>query len=111
MELNVERVKKNVAASTTEDLLDRATVFRNGMEPAALMIIDAELQRRGVTPDEIHTHWETKRADVLMVGDVARRRSFCDRPAVVRGWGWHWFWGRVPLFPRLFLYCDIHRRR
>jgi hypothetical protein len=111
MQMNLERVRQNVAKATTEDLLDRCTVYRAGMEETALPIIDAELRRRGVTADEIHTHWETKRASVLMSGPTARRCSFCERPAVSRGWAWHRLWGKIPLFPRIFLFCEEHGRR
>ena len=34
--LNLDRVQANVRKADLEDLLDRATVYRNGMEPAAL---------------------------------------------------------------------------
>ena len=49
METNLDRVRANVQAASTEDLLDRATVYREGMEPEALDLIEAELRRRGVT--------------------------------------------------------------
>ncbi|HEV3146803.1 MAG TPA: hypothetical protein VGZ47_23150 [Gemmataceae bacterium] len=109
MKMDLDRVRENVTKASTEDLLDRATVYRNGMERAALEIIDAELHRRGVTPAEIQEHWETKRANVLTVDSVARRCSFCDRPAVYRRWGIHWLWGTIPtLIPRLYQYCELH---
>ena len=109
MKLELDRVRKNVTGASTEDLLDRATVYRNGMEPAALEIIDGELHRRGVTPADIHAHWEIKRANVLTVDQVARSCSFCDRPAITRRWGIHWLWGRIPtLLPRLYQYCEVH---
>jgi len=109
MKLDLDRVRRNVAEATTEDLLDRATVYRNGMEAAALEVIDAELRRRGITPDEIQTHWETKRANVLNFGDVARCCSLCERPAITRRWGVHWFWGKLPTFiPRLYYLCEVH---
>jgi len=109
MKLELDRVRKNVTEASTEDLLDRATVYRQGMEPEALEIIDGELHRRGVTPADIHTHWEIKRANVLSDNQVARRCSFCDRPAISRGWGFHWLWGRIPtLLPRLYQYCEVH---
>jgi hypothetical protein len=111
MQMDLDRVRQNVAKATSEDLLDRATVFRPGMEPHALAIIDAELRRRGVTADEIQSHWETKRADVLMNGSTARQCSFCARPAVSRGWAWHRVWGKIPLFPRLFWFCAEHQKR
>ena len=34
--LDLERVQANVRKADMEDLLDRATVYRNGMEPDAL---------------------------------------------------------------------------
>jgi hypothetical protein len=109
MKLDLDRVRKNVTDASTEDLLDRATVYRNGMEPAALEIIDAELRRRGITSADIHDHWEIKRANVLTVDQVARRCSYCDRPAVTRRWGIHWLWGTIPtMIPRLYQYCDMH---
>jgi hypothetical protein len=109
MKLDLNRVRENVTQASTEDLLDRATVYRNGMEAAALEIIDAELRRRGVTPADIHAHWEIKRANVLTADQVARRCTFCDRPAVTRCWGFHWLWGRLPTpIPRLYHYCEVH---
>src|SRR5689334_10919039 len=36
LELDLERVRASVGESATEDLLDDATVYREGMEPAAL---------------------------------------------------------------------------
>jgi hypothetical protein len=79
------------------------------MEKAALEVIDGELRRRGVTPADIHAHWEIKRANVLTVDQVARRCTFCDRPAVSRRWGIHWLWGGIPTFiPRLYQYCEMH---
>src|SRR3954453_4314818 len=45
--LDLDRVRQNVLRATDEDLLDRATVYRRGMEAAALDIIDAELAERG----------------------------------------------------------------
>lgn len=110
MELNLDRVRRNVASATTEDLLDRITVYRAGMEPAAREIIIAELTRRGMTANDVHSHWESKRADVLMRGDVAVPCSFCDRPAVERRWGWHKWWGIVPVMPWRFYYCAEHRK-
>ena len=108
MKLNLERVRKNVAEAATEDLLDRVTVLRDGMEPAALEIIKAELTRRGVSPDDVQIHWESKRANVLPGSGVAPQCSFCDRPAVSTGWDWHRLWGKVPIFPRTFRYCEVH---
>lgn len=110
MIFDLKRVAENVRRADTEDLLDRVTVYRGGMEPAALDLIRGELDRRGVTADDILDHWENRRAMVLLRDDgTARRCSFCDRPAVLRARGWHRVWGRIPVFPRYFTYCDQHR--
>ena len=108
MQINLERVRKNARNSTTEDLLDRITVYRAGMEAAAIEIIETELDRRGVGEADIRRHGES-RSGTIKAGEVAQRCSFCDRPAVVRAWGWHRLWGRLPLFTRRFVYCDVHR--
>jgi hypothetical protein len=118
MEFDPERVRQNVRRATTEDLLDRATVYRSGMEPEALEIIEGELQDRGVYRDKIRAHAARREQEVLPAPDgVALTCSFCHRPAVARGWGWHWLrlmiWGKrrpvVPVFPRYFSYCEEHR--
>jgi len=107
-ELNLDRVRDNVAKATTEDLLDRATVFRAGMEPAALAIIDEELKRREVTSTLIQHHWENRRSNVLSQDAVAQRCSYCERPAIVQRWGWFKLFRRLPLFPWRTRLCDEH---
>ncbi len=110
MRLDLDRVRQNVQKATTEDLLDRATVYRLGMEPAALEIIDAELEERGYTARDIEDHARDRGETVLMTADgVAARCSFCFKPATSEGWGWHHMWGKLPLWPRFFRYCDDHR--
>ena len=109
MDFNVERVRRNVRQASTEELLDRLTVYRTGMEPAAIEVIEAELDRRGVGAEQVRQH-AGRRADVLTACGIARRCSRCDRPAVQRRWGWHRLWGRVPVFPRPYLYCEVHRK-
>lgn len=110
MRFDPERVRENVRQATTEDLLDRVTVYRPGMEPAALAIIEAELERRAVSRDAIEAHAAERSQTVLTQADgVALRCSYCERPAIVQGWGWHWMWGRIPVFPRFFSYCEAHR--
>lgn len=109
MQFDIRRVAENVRRAEDEDLLDRATIYARGMEPAALDLIRAELGRRGVTADDILDHWERRKAVVLVRADgTVVRCSLCDRPAVARGRGWHRLWGRIPVFPRLFSYCDRH---
>ena len=110
MRLDLDRVRQNVQRATTEDLLDRATVYRLGMEPAALEIIDAELDDRGFSAQDIEDHARARGERVLMTADgVAARCSFCFKPATSERWGWHAFWGKVPLWPRFFRYCEDHR--
>lgn len=110
MRLNLKAIAENMRRAGTEELLDRVTVFRAGMEPAAVDLIEGELSRRGFGPDEIADHDRRRRETVLFHPDgTALRCSFCNRPAVVQARGWHRLWGRVPVFPRLFAYCDVHR--
>lgn len=109
MDFDLKRVAAYVRGAETEELLDRVTVYRAGMEPAALDLMEMELDRRGVTRDEIAEHDRVRRASAILLPDgTAVRCDFCDRPAVVRTWGWHRLWGRVPVFPRVFAYCGRH---
>ncbi len=118
MELDLERVRENVRAATDEDLLDRVTVYRAGMEPAALEIIEAELRRRGHSAEDIDDHAYQRNGVTLWRADgTARSCSECRRPAVDGDWGWHWLrvmaWGKrrrlIPLVPRYLYYCEKHR--
>ena len=97
----------NARQATTEDLLERVTVQRAGMEPEALEIFEDELRRRGVGREQIEA---ARRPTIAGAGGFAAACSFCRRPAVAQGWGWHRLWGRVPVFPRRFNYCEEHRR-
>ncbi len=81
-----ERLAVNVRSASTQDLLDRATLYRDGMEPEALELIEEELRRRGLTAAQQVDH----------------------ALAVSRGWGWHRLWGKVPLFPRRVTLCAEH---
>ena len=104
-----ERVLANVRHAETEDLLDRITAYRAGMEPAAIAIIETELRDRGVTPAEIAAHDARCRQETIYLQDgTAARCHFCHNPAVAQGWGWHYLWGNVPVFPRFFRYCREH---
>jgi hypothetical protein len=110
LRFDAERVLMNVRASETEDLLDRVTAYRAGLEPEAVMIIERELRLRGVTEEEIEAHAEWCRREVVFDPDgVAYKCSFCHRPAVAQTRGWQLLLGLVPLFPRLFSYCPDHR--
>lgn len=110
MLFDIEKVKRNVRQAETEDLLDRITVFRTGMEPAAIEVIEEELRRRGVSEGEVHSHEaERLKSTHLLHDGTAARCTFCHRPATAEGWGWHKLWGVVPVFPRFCYYCDQHR--
>ncbi|MFO0823634.1 MAG: hypothetical protein U0792_11045 [Gemmataceae bacterium] len=107
--LDLRRVAEFIRKAETEELLDRVTVYREGMEPAALDLMEGELDRRGVTRDEIAEHgrnrWETA---IRLPDGTALRCSFCNRPAIVQARGWTRLLVVVPLFPRVFAYCEVH---
>ncbi len=110
--LDLRKVAAYVRRADTEELLDRVTVYRSGMEPAAVDLMENELSRRGGSRAQIEDHDRTRRAvAILLGGGTAQRCSFCERPAVLRAWGWHRLWGWVPVFPRRFAYCQAHRPR
>jgi hypothetical protein len=109
MRLNLRIVAGNIRRATTEELLDRLTVYRPEMEPAALDLMEGELARRGVTPDQIEDHDRERRETAIFLSDgTAVRCSVCNRPAVSRGRGWFRLLGVIPVIPRLFAYCDVH---
>ena len=109
MKFDLKRVAEFIRKAETEDLLDRVTVYREGMEPAALDLMEGELDRRGVSREDIAEHDQARRETAIMLADgTALRCNYCDRPAVVRRWGWHRLWGRVPVFPRVFACCEAH---
>lgn len=110
MLFDLERVKANVRQATTEDLLDRVTVYRAGMEESALEVIEDELRARNIRWADIQAHGERRRQETQLLPDgTAVRCSNCHRPAVAEGWGWHRLWGLLPLFPRFYHYCSEHR--
>jgi hypothetical protein len=109
MEMNLDRVRANVQAASTEDLLDRATVHRDGMEPEALAIIDEELRARGVTPGEVFDHaQEREKLAMAGPGGIPLRCWRCSRPAVAQGWRWQRLWGVLPVFPKWVGMCEEH---
>jgi hypothetical protein len=112
MLLNVERMKANVRQAETEDLLDRITIFRGGMEEIALAYIEEELRRREIARLDIEAHEEMRRLNpILMRGGFPARCGKCFRPAVERVVDWHWVYGLIPLFWRSYYYCEQHRPR
>ena len=112
MRFDLRRVAEYIRRADTEELLDRVTVYREGMEPAALDLMEGELDRRGVTREQIAEFDAMRRATAIMLSDgTARRCSRCDRPAVARRWAWHRMWGVVPVFPMVFAFCGKHDPR
>jgi hypothetical protein len=110
MDFNLRRVAAFIRKADNEELLDRVTIYRGGMEPAALDLMEGELDRRGVSRDAIMEHQQERlRTAILLPDGTAMRCSFCNRPAVVRGRGWHRLFRRVPVYPRVFAYCAGHR--
>jgi hypothetical protein len=110
MRLNLQRVSEDVARALTEDLLDRITVYRAGMEPEALELVDAELRHRGVPLAAIEAHEAHRRRAMLTGPDgLPVKCERCWRPAVVEVWQWHRLWKIVPIFPRRRSYCEEHR--
>jgi hypothetical protein len=107
--LDLERVRANVRSADMEDLLDRATVYRNGMEPEGLELIDAELRARGVDASAVAAHRERRAATLYEANGLAVKCGRCFRPAVARKWGWHCLWGVLPVFPRQLAFCAEHQ--
>jgi hypothetical protein len=107
-QFDIERVRVNVQKATTEDLLDRITVYRSALDPQAIETIIEELRRRNVSADEIVAH-EQARGEVLCDDSgTPRVCSNCLKPAVISGWGWHRLYGKIPIFPRTFYWCAEH---
>ncbi len=112
LRFDADRVRRDAERANTDDLLDRVTVYRAGLEPEAISLIEDVLRARGVTAADISRHGEERAPVVRALPDgTARPCSFCWRPAVAEGWGWHRMWGVLPLFPRYRYYCEQHRPR
>lgn len=108
---DLNRVRANVQNATTEDLLDRITVYREGMEAEAVTIIEEELRQRDVSTEQIENHRQARAQHTLHDPDgLPLTCSRCQRPAIQLTWGWHYLWGKLPVFPRKLAYCEQHRR-
>jgi hypothetical protein len=109
MDWDREKLLLNIRNADTDDLLDRATAYRANMEPEAVELIEIELRRRGITAASIATHAEACQTECLFDADgTAKMCSFCRRPAVTEGWGWHRILQKVPVIPRWLRYCKDH---
>jgi hypothetical protein len=56
MQAQIDRWKANATGAKSEELLDRVTVLRAGMEAEALEVIEDELRSRGVTDEQVEKH-------------------------------------------------------
>jgi|SRR6516165_4559162 hypothetical protein len=111
LKLDLEKTCTEIGHADTEDLLDRVTAYREGMEADTIDLIEQELQRRKVGPAEIKARMAAcQRYCVFDAAGVALSCSLCRRPAVTEVVGWHRLWGVVPLFPRRMRYCKTHWR-
>jgi hypothetical protein len=116
MSLELHAVALFIRRADTEDLLDRVTVYRDSMEPAAVDLMENELWRRGLTPEQVARHAESRgevvrRADGSAVRCTHRDRSrgfYCDRPAVSVRWQWFRLWGKVPVLKWPLPRCEEH---
>jgi hypothetical protein len=109
MHFNPTQVLTNARGATTDDLLDRVTVFRAGMEPEALDLFEMELRRRGVTTQQIELHARQYENCLRAPDGTALVCSRCRKPALIERWGWHRLWGVLPVFPRRVRYCNEHQ--
>ena len=127
---DADRLQSDITHADLDDLLDRVTVYRAGMEPRAIALIEQELERQAITHQMIRDHDDWCRRNVIYLSDgTAAKCTFCYEPAVQQGWGWYrwsfslpwlrrvigsrgWAEGSkrwsVPLFPYRFRYCRRH---
>src|SRR5262245_7833765 len=109
MELDLEQVWANARRSSTVDLLDRVTIYREGMETEALAIIEAELNSRGVDWKQIAAYEEFRKADCLRSSDgTPLQCSRCRQPAVVRRQTWRYLLRFLPFVRLNRLFCREH---
>lgn len=109
MHLPLKEIATYTRRASTEELLNRVTIYREGMEPAALDLMEGELDRRGVTRAQIAEYDAQQQTVVLRRPDgSARRCEKCDRPAVHQHRRWHRVYGLVPVFRRTLYSCGEH---
>ena len=83
MQLDLEKVRIYAKKADNRALLDRVTVFQQGMEPAAIEIIKIELFQRGISPSDISQH-ESIYKDLVIRGSEGMPRlcKKCALPAI-----------------------------
>jgi hypothetical protein len=88
MALDLQPVAEYIRRADTEELLDRVTIYRDDMEPAAVDLMENELWRRGLTRERVADHAADRRKGLLWDPDGrVVRCAYCDRPAVSKRWG------------------------
>jgi hypothetical protein len=109
MSFDLEKVRANVREAETADLLDRATVWREGIVPEVLDVIEAELCRRGVRAKELEEHARRRAGNMILRRDgLPAVCYYCSKPAVMRRWVWGRMWRIGPPFPRRACVCEEH---
>ncbi len=109
MEWDEQKVLMNIRKADTDDLLDRITAYRLGMELDAIEMIERELHDRGVSTGEIEDHQAACERDCIYLPDgTAAMCSFCHKPSVAQGRVWWKIWWTVPILPRRVYYCAAH---
>lgn len=112
MEWDLQKVVANICQADTDDLIDRITAYRAGLESEAIEMIENELQRRSVSEAEIQVYRQQCQTECLFHTDgTAKMCSFCRKPAVTEKWGWHRLLDKIPLLPRRMRYCKEHQTR
>jgi hypothetical protein len=107
--MNPDVTLRHARQASQAELLDAVTVFREALESEAVEMMEAELARRGVGPDEIHAHHRELRHRVLRdAKGLPLRCCRCDRAAVAQRPGWHKLLGLIPVLPRIYPYCEAH---
>lgn len=109
MNFDPKRVAENVREADTEDLMDRITVYRSGMEPAAIGLIEDELSRRGVSDRKIRAHASHIGETAMLDGTgLVIRCMKCQAPAVSLEWRMYRLLELIPVFPMHMPLCEEH---
>jgi hypothetical protein len=112
--MDVDRIREDARRTSTENLLDRVTIYRGEMEPAAIDVLRSELEARGVSSAAIEAHAVLREKAGLSRhpdGTVVRC-SFCPRPAIAHRRQWYRLWGWfLPLFPKVVHLCKEHEEQ
>src|SRR5262245_9599494 len=101
--MDLARIREDAQRTSTENLLDRVTVYRAEMEAAAVEIFESELNARSVSSAEIESHAAMRERDGFLRHDDRSvvRCNYCPRPATEHKWKWHRLWGWfLPMIPR-----------